>query len=140
MDKKDLIGIRAANASDRNFILATFLRGLYYGDSWFREIPKDIFMAHYHQVVERILSSPGVIVQVACLKADPEVILGYSVLGPNTTGITLHFIFVKSAWRGIGVARSLVPVEQTNAVSHLTKVGLSILRKHPNVIFNPFVI
>ncbi len=140
MDKADLVTIRPMESGDKNFILATFLRGLYYGDSWFREVPKDIFMSVYHTVVEGVLANPKNIVQVACLKADPEVILGYSILGPNVTGATLHWVFVKSAWRTIGIARSLIPLERVNAVTHLTKVGLSILRKHPEVVFNPFLL
>jgi len=140
MDKKDLVLIRNTSPNDKNFILATWLRGLYYGDSWFREMPKDIYMACYHAVLERILANPDTLVQVACLKEDPDVILGYSVLAPNVTGITLHWVFVKSAWRNIGIGKSLIPIERTNAVTHLTKSGLSILRKHPEVVFNPFLV
>lgn len=140
MDKKDLVAVRAMNANDHNFILATFLRGFYYGDSWAREINKDVFMSQYHKVVETLIASPNNIVQVACLKEDPEVILGYSILGANTTGVTVHWVFVKSAWRGIGLAKSLIPLERVNTTTHLTKVGLSILRKHPEITYNPFLL
>lgn len=139
MDKKELVVVRAYNPSDRNFILATWLRGLYYGDNFWREVPKDIFMERYHTLVEHAIDDSKTVIQVACLKEDPEVILGYAVLGANTTGITLHWCFVKSAWRSIGIAKGLVPKEHINAVTHLTKTGLSILRKNPDVIFNPFL-
>lgn len=135
MQKNELVGIRDYLPGDRNFILATWLRGLYYGDSWFREIPKDIFMDNYHRALEGILASKAVSVRVACLKDDPEVILGYAIVSSGA----LHWLFVKSAWRGIGIAKSLVPSD-TSTVTHLTKVGLGILKKHPGVIFNPFAI
>lgn len=136
MNKSELVAIREYLLGDRNFILATWLRGLYYGDTWFREIPKDLFMENYHRVLEALLSKSSVKVRVACLKDDPEVILGYAVVSPGE----LHWLFVKSAWRGIGIAKSLVP-EDTHTVTHLTKVGLGILKRYPGqVIFNPFSI
>lgn len=140
MNKQDLVMVRPLGPNDRNFILATFLRGLYYGDSWFREVPKDIFMERYHSVIESIIDNANTIVQVACLKDDPEVILGYAILGANTTGVTLHWVFVKAAWRAIGIARGLIPIERVNAVTHLTRTGLSILRKNEQIVFNPFLL
>ena len=138
MNKTDLVAIRDFVAADWNFILATWLRGLYYGKTWFSEIPKDIFMEKYHAIIEAILGLKNVIVKVACLKDDPEVILGYAIMSEDRS--TVHFTFVKSAWRGIGIAKSLIPPEMKQ-VTHLTKVGLSILKsKYPGVQFNPFAI
>lgn len=140
LSKKDLVIIRNGKESDKNFIMATFLRGFYYGDSWAREIPKDIFMSVYHAVVEKLLAAPGILIQVACLREDADVILGYSIIGANVAGLTLHWVFVKAAWRNIGIGKSLVPEGKVNAATHLTKSGLSILRKHPEVVYNPFLI
>lgn len=135
--KTDLVAIRPSTPDDRNFILATFLRGLYYGESWFRMIPKRIFMENYHKVLTRLLDTPGVVISVACLKEDSEVILGYSVSRTVQNQKVLDYVFVKSAWRRIGIAKSLVP-EQINAVTHLTKVGAAI--KPVNCDFNPFLL
>lgn len=134
MNKSELVAIRSILPEDRNFILATFLRGLYYGDSWFTLIPKQSFMEHYHKVIDYLLAKPGVQVKVACLKDTPDVILGYSILSNDT----VHFVFVKKNWRGIGIARDLVP-NSTKVTTHLTKVGLSILVKK-GLTFNPFLV
>ncbi len=137
LEKADLVKIRDWRLGDENFILSTFLRGLYYGNDWFKEIPKDIFMHHYHAFAERLLAAPTVTVKVACLKEDEDVILGYSIsreLPLNNT--VLDFIFVKSAWRRIGIGRSLLP-SSFNTVSQLTKVGKAL--KPSNCIFNPFI-
>lgn len=138
MDKRTLVTLRDWEEGDRNFVLATMLRGLYYGDTWFREIPKDIFMAKYHEILDRILKAPQVSVIVACLREDPDVILGYTILSPNSKGSTMHWVFVKSAWRNIGIAKMLTPKDLTT-VTHLTKVGLTLLRKTAGVEFNPFL-
>lgn len=134
MDKKDLVTIRDSEPGDHNFVLATFLRGLYYGDSWFTMIPKSIFMDQYHAILEILINSPGVDIKVCCLKDDPEVILGYSIYS-NTV---LHFVYVKRSWRAIGIAKSLVPIN-ISATTHLTDVGRKLLRDHPSVVFNPFL-
>jgi hypothetical protein len=136
MMKDDLIAIRPTVESDKNFIMATILRGLYYGETWFAEIPKPTFMLHYHKVIEFLLNKDTTEVRIACLKDDPEIIVGYAILSPNIN--TSHFVFVKKAWRGIGIANSLVP-SNTKFATHLTKTGLSIIRKK-NIDFNPFLL
>lgn len=131
LDKKDLVSIRGPRPEDVNFIYASWLRGLYYGDTWYGEMPKDIFMHNYHKVLENILTRADV--KVACLKEDPDVILGYAV----SSGTTLHWVFVKSAWRLIGIAKSIVPTN-IETTTHLTKVGRSL--KPRSCIYNPFAI
>ncbi len=133
LQKNDLVTLRDFQPADKNFILSTWLKGLRYGNDWFEAIESKIYFEFYHNVIEIILSRPDTVVKVACLKDDPEVILGYSVYAGNR----LDWIFVKKAWRSIGIAKSLVP-ESITIVSHLTTVGKSILRKRPGVLFNPF--
>lgn len=143
LEKKDLIQTREYTALDRNFILATWLRGLYYGDEYFSDVPKSIFMETYHLVLEKFLVKAGVNIKIACLKEDPEVILGYSVsrrvkLGEADLGV-IDWVFVKAAWRKIGIGKMLVP-SRTNAYTHVTKTGKSIVKsKYPDLTFNPFL-
>ncbi len=132
---RGLYDIRDMTKEDKNFIMATFLRGLYYGDSWFSLMPKDIFMQAYKTIIEGLIDSDKAVVQVACLKEDPNVILGYSILSADYQAIV--WVFVKTAWRRRGIAKSLAPQHPT-AVMHLTTLGKSLLSKYPNVVFNPF--
>jgi hypothetical protein len=132
---KGLYDIRDMQSDDKNFIMATFLRGLYYGDSWFSLIPKQIFMDNYKKFIENLLLSPKVTVKIACLKEDSSVIIGYSVLSSDFQ--TIHWTYVKSVWRERGIARSLLPKHPTT-VTHLSKIGLFLLPKFPNAVFNPF--
>lgn len=140
LQKNELLNIRDVRPSDKNFIYASWLRGAYYGDTWFGDIPKNIFMTCYHKVLETILSRPGIDIKVACLKEDPEVILGYAVVLNTAPGPVLHWVFVKSAWRKIGIGKSLMP-DGLTAVTHLTKVGKILLPKLPGKpVFNPFLL
>ena len=128
-----MITVRKGDTSDTNFIYATWLRGLYYGDTWFSEIPKQIFMENYHNIITSILNNPATTVLVMCLKEDHEVVVGYAIIKPGA----LVWMFIKKAWRGMGLARELVPID-TKSVTHLTKIGLAITRKR-GWAFNPFI-
>lgn len=133
LDRNSLISIRPSEPGDHNFILATWLRGLKYGNDWFDAIDSETYFRVYGAFIEKIIGDKNSTVSVACLKDDPDVILGYSV----TTGKSLVWVFIKKSWRNIGIAKSLVP-KTIEKVTHLTSVGRSILRKNPDVKFDPF--
>lgn len=130
-----LYEIRDFRISDTSFVMATFLRGLYYGDSWFSLIPKQVFMESYKPVGEAFLTSPKAKIKIACLQEDQDVILGYSIL--STDNNTIIWVFVKKTWRLQGLAKALTP-SNPKAVMHLTDLGRRLLTKLPNTIFNPF--
>lgn len=138
-----LYDIRPMVPEDKNFILSTFLRGLYYGDFFFDLIPKQIFMENYKKVGEYLVTNPKFTIKVASLKGDPGVIIGYSI----TTGAdVIHWVYVRgskledgSTWRGHGIARSLLP-KSPKSVSHLSTLGKTLLSKFKDCVFNPFEI
>lgn len=143
-DFRGLFAIRAYRESDKNLILSTFLKGLYYGygeenppSIWGHDVDKRIFMDNYKKVAAAFLDSPKVTIAVACLPDDPDTILGYSILG--TSGSVLHWVFVKSVWRNKSIAKTLVPASITT-VTHLSKLGKELLPKLNNPIFNPFAL
>lgn len=134
MNKSDLVQIRPYQDNDKNFIFATFLRGVYYGQPTYTLIPKDIFMSYYHKVLEFILKKPETKINIACLKEDNDVILGYSIMSDKA----IHWAFVKKSWRGIGLANDLTPKEITT-ITHLSKIGVSVLNKR-GLVYNPFLV
>lgn len=132
--KTDLVGFREYMPSDKAFILATWLRALRFGNSWYNLIDAKVYYAVYHAVLENLLAKSTTTIRVACLKDDPEVILGFSVYESPR----LHWVYIKQAWRKLGIARALVPKEIT-VVSHLTEPGKAIMLKK-KLIFNPFLL
>lgn len=135
IDHSPVYLVRDLVDDDRKFITASFLQGLYYGDSWFSAIPLDIFMSNYKKALDALLANPGTVVKVACLKDEQDTILGYSILGNNYQ--TIHWVFVKSAWRKGGIGKALTPQFPT-VVTHLNALGKSLLNKVSNPTFNPF--
>jgi hypothetical protein len=131
-----LYDIRDFKESDKNFVLATFLRGVYYGDSWFSSINKKIFMDNYKHIANLLISNDRSVIKIACLPEDLDVIIGYSILTPNYQSII--WVYVKEKWRMKGIGRSLVP-SQPVYVTHLSKLGQQLLPKLGGAMFNPFV-
>lgn len=146
MTKKELIGFRSIQASDMAFVYRTWLMGAYHGNrpqkgvkppigsslDYIGSINQDDFMRSYHRYLENLLGTPGVITCIACLKSDPDVILGFSVFQSDT----LHWVFVKKDWRRIGLCNDLLP-PNLKTVTGFTRVG-EVIRKRKSLTFNPF--
>lgn len=132
-DFTGLYDIRDYTLDDKNFVMASFLRGLYYGDSWFSQVPKDLFMDSYKHIIDGFLNT--CIVSVACLPEDPKIIIGYSIISRDCEAIV--WVYVKKRWRRKGVGKHLVPLHPA-AVTHLSKLGKDLLEKLNGAVFNPF--
>lgn len=130
-----LYDVRDGRITDIPFIRASFLNGVYYGDRCFTRIPKEIFMSNYKAVIDTILTPGKAQIKVACTKDDPDTIIGYSLLSADYQ--TIFWVYVKKDWRQHGVGWSLVP-QYATAVTHLTKIGETLIKKLPTAIYNPF--
>ncbi len=93
-------------------------------------------MDNYSKIANIIVDNPNTLIKIACLPDDEDVILGYSILSNNFN--TIHWCYVKSAWRKQGIARSLLP-QYPSRVTHLSSVGKSLMSKLPTAVFNPFL-
>lgn len=131
-----LYDVRDMKDDDISFVLSTFVRGLYYGNSWLSDVPKDIYMNNYPRLVEALLGSPNAVVKIACLKEDPDVIIAYSVLSLDFQ--TVHWVYCKKKWRNKGIATSLLP-KYPRYATHLTDAGRSLMKKYDGLAFNPFI-
>lgn len=135
------VEIRPIQEGDINFIYSTMLRGLYYAaDSFYSLIEKKVFFQKYDVVLKALLNKPDTSVLIACLAAEPEIILGYALIGPGT----LHYVYVKPAWRNRGIAALLCEPrgEAIRAYTHCTHTVPAIenLRNKKKLTFNPFLI
>jgi hypothetical protein len=139
MTKNDLVSTRDVVQGDVNFIMSTWLKGLLYGgDEYFRKIPKDIYFANHHKILEQIILRPSTKIKVCCLKDSPDVILSYCVYAETENKSVVIWTFTKKDWRGIGLSKSLWP-PNIFAITNLTRVGEAILKKYPRVSFNPYL-
>ena len=129
-----LFVVRDAKPGDLAFIMSSWLKGLRFGNDIFREVKSDVYFKEYQKIISALLQHPSRETKVAVLPDDEDVILGYSVHSKD--GTKVDWTFVKTSWRGIGIARALVP-STVKSATHLTKPGLSIIRKR-GMEFDPF--
>ncbi len=125
--------IRNYENSDESFIVSTFLTGLYHGNEFFNIMDKKIFLRNYRPIIKTILRRREV--KMACLREDPDVILGYSILSKDF--LVIDWVYVKAKWRKFGIAKLLLP-KYPKQYTHFTTLGLILSKKFGNLKFNPF--
>lgn len=130
----NLVAIRNFNESDKAFVYSTFLKGVLHGCPGYEGCLKDAFFAVYPQVLDGLLANASVNVLIACLSDEPDVVLGYAIVGPKT----LHWAYTKASWRGQGIANMLLAGSEISFFSHTTKPGRAIATKK-GWTYNPFL-
>lgn len=129
----ELVSIRNYEPDDEAFIYQTWLKGYRHGNSMHRGMDTGTFEKGYRPAITALLKKS--LVKIACLKESPNVVLGYSV----SEGTKLHWIFVRSVWKGMGIMSLLLPL-RFNSVSHKTNAFERILKeKFPHVKYDPFL-
>lgn len=160
------VAIRPHQAADKDFIFHSWLKAYKRYSHFARRIPHNIFFRFHHAILERLLSRPSVSVLIAHPEGEPDVIIGYlaSENEPQFYKTKLiHFIYVKSAFRNLGIATALLKEAQINPdesqFTHWTFCHCEkcepyyersrkeafvntdwITRKFPDIRYNPYLI
>ena len=96
------IKIRQFKEEDTNFILSSWIKSSYSNITGYREK-----YGNYHKGLETIIkrkyANGEIVPYIACLDDDVDFILGFAVFG---TDYTLHYVFVKEAFKRLGIASS----------------------------------
>lgn len=141
-----LCGIRPMEASDRSFVLATWLNNYKHESYFAARISDKVFFRHHHDVVERLLARSRVL--IACDPGDANEIVGYIVWEPGV----LHWCYVKKAFRQYGLGRALLTATDLPddlsgvSITHATKMwfstrkdGAGLEAKFPHAVYNPYL-
>lgn len=135
--------IRQAIPDDIDFIYGSWLNCYKHASALGKSCRSSIFFDNYKLIVDRILQDKSTTVSVACLPSDEKVILGYIV---QTGDSTLHFVYIKEAFRKFGIASTLIvyafPNNQNPIIcSHKTFDSEKYFNKYKEKLeFNPFVL
>lgn len=136
LKKEDVLTIRFKKIEDEPFIYSSWLNSLYANGIWrnMRTVgtKKQPFMDRkiifkYQTVIAHLLAKSNVSVNIACLKDDADIIVGYSVHERMPRDTILHWVYVREDWQREGIARDLCPKNYT-IITHLTTDAESILR------------
>ncbi len=132
--------LRDATPSDLPFILSSWLRR--YRDAINVKLVTDrVYYEKQHQVISRILQTPGLKAVIACDPTDDNFIYGWCVgeqLADNW--MMLHFVYVKHKFRRFTVATKLLEkvVGTCDKIqySHYTKL-VDVLDKQQSAVYVP---
>jgi GNAT superfamily N-acetyltransferase len=115
----DVIAVRPYVPQDRSYVIKSWLSS--YAGSKVGAALGSVYYQSWARVVEKILGDPTTEVRVAALVDEPANIVGFAVLTPPAPAIeaalfeepsdqfwTLHYVLVRSHWRGRGVAKLLL--------------------------------
>lgn len=125
---------------DLSFVFSTWLRNYKHSSYFAKRIKPVVFFKGHQAVVEHILKKPTTKVYIAHPKDDSETILGYLACEPSTQ--TVHFLFVKDAFRKMGIAKQLLAFSEINIeklnFTHWTMPVDELIRKWPDITYNPY--
>ena len=136
MNEADNYIFRPYAPSDLNFLQNSWGSSFYMFSDIRHFIPPDVFHKYHRPIRENILNSAQATVIIACAKSDPDLILGWICVEKpsNFKGLLLHFIYIKQAFRGQGIARDLMAksIGEIKPVifSCLTRKAAKILHKN----------
>jgi GNAT superfamily N-acetyltransferase len=123
-----MIKLRPGTEEDHAFILSSWLKAYFdCGNHYYRPPKKIFFEKHADKVKEHLAGH----VIVATTEEDPSQIIGYAV---HSSGV-LHFVYVKSLFRKMGVARELIRKASCKQYSQHT-TGSKFINKHME--YNPY--
>ncbi len=144
---KEAILIRPYNAqTDTNFVYSTWLRNYKHSSYFAKRIKPSVFFAGHHAVLNHLLAKPAMRLSVACDKNDPETIWGWLACEPsNLMQTVVHFMFVKDAFRKMGIARTLLNAAgvfdlNKTRFTHWTYPVDEFIRQYPDMLFDPYAL
>jgi hypothetical protein len=125
--------VRTPMPEDLNFILATWLKGNYFGNSNSKKIAPEKYYQEEAERITGLLALPGIDVSIACDESKPEWIAGFSV----THSGTIHWIYIRKYFRKQGIAKLLLKDKDIKSFSAITKIGKAIAEKK-GLNFRPY--
>lgn len=140
-----MLKIRQANAEDISFVLNSYYLCAR-NSSPYSHVPNDVFSTYYNPILISTISKSNTL--IACNDSDPDVILGYIVYAHLTEASipTIHMLYVKKAFRSMGIARALFKEAFTfgapTLITTYTPAGLQTIQKLCKcpVWYNPFLL
>ena len=113
--------LRPLRHADHALILDSWVKS-YRGSPAARRIPDKVYFDHYYQAIRQMLEYEARNFEVLCAPTDENVIQGWVC----STVECLHYIFIGTAFRGLHLARGLIPKTITH-YSHFTLAARPLL-------------
>lgn len=145
--------VRQVHDLDRDFIIGTWLDSA--RDSYaYMGIPTNLYYTKLGAIAESLVDRATVL--LACDPDMPDVAYGFIVAEVIDESVTVHYCYVKRAWRRMGImtllwrrlleherdyGRHLVVTHRSKAFKAWFETNLitGVIPKHWTLVYNPFV-
>ena len=131
---------RAFNEDDLAFLHDSWGSSYFKGTSAYKALTPDEFHAFHRPIRERFFARPTATVIVCASADDSWHIVGWIAVEQIASGLVLQYLYVKSAFKGNGVASALIQRALPSSpifFTHLTDKAAKIVSKNPTR-FNEF--
>lgn len=137
------VAYRGLRPDDEPFIYSAWLKSVRNDSHVYACVPDKVFYEGHHSVIERLLKSRDTEVTLACLLDDSAVLIGFAIT--DMTHGTMHFVYVKSPFRRMGVATGLLKTAgadpRKGVCTHWTKFLSQYQRTlWPGLVYNPYLL
>lgn len=126
------IVFRGYSPEDVPFLHSSWAESYLSGVSAHRGISPDVFHSFHRPIRERFFSKPNATCIICSPDDDPWLIMGWIAVEALPTGLILHYLYVKDAFKRQGIATALIkralplsPVYYT----HLTERAARIMAR-----------
>ena len=135
------IQLRLATEDDINFIFHSWLKS-YRNSQVVRNLNNSVYYTEHHKVIEHTAKSAMFI--IACAASDPLHLYGWACAEMIDGVFCLHYVYVKHAFRGLGIASILIQAfehdfETMGIYSHKHNAS-DYFSKRFNLIYHPYVL
>jgi len=135
--------IREATTDDHACIMASWLNTMRQTDT-FRQLSNTVYFKHQKDLIIKLLTKYGAL--IVCVESQPDEIAGWfcGYRDKHTKKLIVHFIYVKSLYHKLGLAKALLHStghtkgQELIATAIVEPYNRLVLRGH-NVTNNPFL-
>jgi GNAT superfamily N-acetyltransferase len=143
--KKVPFNIRSAAVDDIPFVFNSWLKS-YRDAPAVRAVPNTTYYAEHHAIIEKIFSSAGLVLLVACDATESKQIFGYAVGERTSKGFAIHWVYVKFPFRRFRIGAALEQALLATNVdlsevcyTHAPKGGEGLFRTR-KYTYNPYLL
>lgn len=127
----DPVRLRTRAPGDDAFIYSSWLKS-YRQSPAAKEFSNDVYYSGQSRLIARLMKEATIL--LACSQDDEDQVYGYICFGPGL----LHYLYVKHAYRGYGIARLLTERVTTGPLEYTHLVPAFCAKLPEGSRFNPW--
>jgi len=132
------VEVRLATVEDLPFVFSCWLRSYRHSSQFAKKISNATYYKWHHAIIEHLIGTAGTQVRIIHPTGDTGTILGFSCISMYDNKPVVHFVYIKKAFREMGLAKKLIWETGPGYFSHMTE-NLK-LDRHPDFEYNPYLI